>query len=299
MNIQYTIIIPHYNLPDLLERLLNSIPKRKDVQVIVVDDCSTFSHLMDLSKLQFSFSDVEFYSTAVNGGGGKARNVGLEYAKGKYVIFADADDFFTPEFSEILSTYQNTEEYDIIYFNNTSVDSDTLLPSNRNNQLSSFFKIANKDSERALLALRYIFGEPWCKIVKRELIEMNGIRFDETPIHNDTKYSYLVGYYGNRIKLDDRIGYCITSRSESVSKQISNEKLLIRTQIFSDKMKFLKSNAIPLIDPLVFTPTIKALKSANISFLKKVLKVMKESGYSKYSFLRDYLRFRKKGYFID
>lgn len=299
MNYNFTIIIPHHNIPALLERLVTSIPKRSDIQIIVVDDCSCKESFSQLSKLLQSFPEIELYSTGINGGGGKARNVGLKYAKGKYVIFADADDFFTPEFSEILSAYQNTEEFDIIYFSNTSVDSDTLQPSNRNNQLSSFFKMANKDSERALLAFRFIFGEPWCKIVKRELIEMNGIRFDETPIHNDTKYSYLVGYYGNRIKLDDRIGYCITSRSESVSKQISNEKLLIRTKIFSDKMKFLKSNAIPLIDPLVFTPMIKALKSGNISLLKKILKVMKESGYSKYSFLKDYLRFRKKGYFID
>ena len=34
----YSIIIPHYNLPKLLRRCLQSIPEREDVQVIVVDD---------------------------------------------------------------------------------------------------------------------------------------------------------------------------------------------------------------------------------------------------------------------
>ena len=38
--INYSIIIPHKNSPELLERCLNSIPERKDIEIIVVDDCS-------------------------------------------------------------------------------------------------------------------------------------------------------------------------------------------------------------------------------------------------------------------
>lgn len=36
----YTIIIPHYNIPSLLERCISSIPQRNDIQIIVIDDCS-------------------------------------------------------------------------------------------------------------------------------------------------------------------------------------------------------------------------------------------------------------------
>ncbi len=36
----YSIIIPHYNIPKLLLRCVKSIPERDDVQIIVVDDCS-------------------------------------------------------------------------------------------------------------------------------------------------------------------------------------------------------------------------------------------------------------------
>lgn len=37
----YSLIIPHYNTPDLLRRLLRTVTKRDDLQVIAVDDCST------------------------------------------------------------------------------------------------------------------------------------------------------------------------------------------------------------------------------------------------------------------
>lgn len=40
MQINYSIIIPHYGIPELLGRCLRSIPERDDIQVIVVDDNS-------------------------------------------------------------------------------------------------------------------------------------------------------------------------------------------------------------------------------------------------------------------
>ena len=39
-NIKYSIIIPHYNTPELLLRCVTSIPERNDIQIIVVDDNS-------------------------------------------------------------------------------------------------------------------------------------------------------------------------------------------------------------------------------------------------------------------
>lgn len=295
MDIKYTIIIPHYNIPKLLDRLLHSIPVRKDIQVIVVDDCSDAEVLSNLSRLQKLYYNVEFYSTSINAGGGRARNIGLMYARGEYVIFADADDYFTPQFSEILNTYQDSSDYDVIYFNNISVDSETLKPSNRNSQLASFFKLASRDPEKGWLAFRFIFGEPWCKIIRRRIVEENRISFEETPIHNDTRFSYLVGFYGKNIKLDERVGYCITSRLNSVSKQISDDNLVIRTRIFSEKRNFLRNNSIPLVDPMVFTPMSKAIKSHNFTLVKRILRELKRSGYNKMAYLRDYYRFRKEG----
>ena len=37
---RYTIIIPHYKIINLLERALNSIPDREDIQILIVDDNS-------------------------------------------------------------------------------------------------------------------------------------------------------------------------------------------------------------------------------------------------------------------
>ena len=50
----YSIIIPHYNIPDLLRRCLESIPQRDDVQVIVVDDCGSADNRRKLKNFEGS-----------------------------------------------------------------------------------------------------------------------------------------------------------------------------------------------------------------------------------------------------
>ena len=54
----YTIIIPHHNIPSLLRRCLASIPKRIDLQTIVVDDHSDELYLDDLQSLEKEFPNV-------------------------------------------------------------------------------------------------------------------------------------------------------------------------------------------------------------------------------------------------
>ncbi|MBD5132456.1 MAG: glycosyltransferase family 2 protein [Clostridiales bacterium] len=291
----YTIIIPHYNIPHLLERLLRSIPKRTDLQVIVVDDCSPRDAKYKLDALKDNFPVVEFYTTEKNGGGGKARNIGMKYAKGRYLIFSDADDYFTSEFSDILEDYSGSDNYDIIFFNAKSVDSITYQPKARANHLDELIKLSERDLEKGKIALKYLFGEPWCKIIKREIVIKNKIFFDEIPIHNDTFYSYMVGYYAKDIRIDSRIGYVITERSASVSKQLSEEKLIIREKVFSRKNQFLKRNYIPVLDPLMFLPLSDAIKKRNFRLLKLLLIAAKENGYSKFAIFKDYLRIRLKG----
>ena len=92
--INYSIIIPHRNIPLLLRRCLDSIQRRMDIQIIVVDDNSDpgqvdFEHFPGLDE-----PCVEVYFTKEGKGAGYARNIGLKHAKGKWLLFADADDFY-------------------------------------------------------------------------------------------------------------------------------------------------------------------------------------------------------------
>lgn len=205
--INYSVIIPHKNTPRLLERCVNSIPQREDIEIIIVDDNSS-SDIVDFSK--FPCTNVPNVKVIFNKdakGAGHARNIALPLAVGKWIIFADSDDFFNPCFNDILNDYINSTD-DIIYFNANSVDSTTLRPSNRVDHLHDFFQIKKNDYNLGKLYFRYMFSEPWCKIIKNSLIKKNNISFEESYVCNDVRFSYTAGHYAESITTDEREGYC-------------------------------------------------------------------------------------------
>ena len=241
--VNYSIIIPHRNIPVLLERLIKSIPRRDDLEVIVVDDYSDEEVVKRLRSIDRK--DVTLVLNDECHGAGHARNCALPLVKGKWVLFADSDDFFNPGFDAFLSEYVDSDA-DIVYFNANSVDTDTYEPSNRVDHLHDFIAEYQKDSEKGGLVMRYLFTEPWCKMVKRHLIEQNGIKFEETSIRNDVRYSYLVGFYAKEIIVDDRQLYCVTTRLNSVSRGVGLQKSLEELKVFARWKQFFIEHQIKL-----------------------------------------------------
>lgn len=244
MCVKYTLIIPHYNIPSYLNRLLDSVPKRDDLQVIVVDDCSN-KNLEILDKVKNEYNWIEWYDTGINGGGGKARNIGLKNAKGKYVLFADADDYFTEKFDDFLSMDFTS---DIVFFNCQGIYSDSKRLSIRADHVNEYIRLYQKNREKGELYLKYLFGEPWGKLIKTEIIDSNNIKFDEIRIHNDTYFSYMVGWYTKTLEVYPEIVYMVTDREQSVSKNINWNNLEIRTKVFAKKTRFLYDHDIDIFD---------------------------------------------------
>ena len=236
----FSIIIPHKEIPDLLMRCLKSIPVSEDIQVIVVDDNSSDTDRYLEKYPELSRPYLEFIRTTKGGGAGYTRNVGLEHAKGKWLLFADADDFFVEDMYDIISSYIASEA-DIIYFKkksvlseNTSIKADRCAYVNQN-----IDQYLSDDDE---WPIRYSMYVPWGKMVRRELISKNNIRFDEVKYSNDVYFSLLVGYYAGIIKVINRVLYVVTSRSDSLTADYCSkpDELGIRTDVFfrSDKFMF-------------------------------------------------------------
>lgn len=279
--IHYTIIIPHRNIPTLLRRCIASIPIRNDLQIIVVDDCTDKYFANDYRNVQEEFPSVEFIETDKQRGGGAARNLGLERAKGEYILFADADDFFYPCLNEILSDYKNSD-WDIIFFNVNSVNAETLLPSKRGTHVNKMFRLAQRNLPKAEFLLKYEFGEPWCKMISHKLIKKENIHFEETKIHNDTRFSYLVGFYSQKIKLDARILYCNTERPQSVSTIISDERILLRARIFSEKIVFLRKHGVQYFDILLLRAFFHCQKHHRQDLFKRCGQIASAAGISQF-----------------
>lgn len=228
MQKNFSIIIPHKNIPTLLKRCLGSIPQRPDIQIIVVDDNSN-EDIVDFRH--FPGCDdgrVCLILDKTGLGAGHARNRGLEVAEGKWILFADCDDFFSSQLNDFLDEECDSEA-DVIYFPNDTVDNDSLLPLQLDLKVQSLLPMCEKI--HSLDPLRYLSHNPWCKMVKRELIVNHSIRFQEVRASNDVWYSTMVGYYAAKISISNRHVYVRTVRKGSLQYSLNKENLLSRIKV--------------------------------------------------------------------
>lgn len=280
-DINYTIIIPHKNIPELLSRCIQSIPKRNDTEIIIIDDNSSDENKKKIITISESRQNTTCIINSYNKGAGHARNIGMQKAKGKWIIFADADDFFNYSFNDLLNDMLNVD-CDLIFFNANSLDTTTYLPANRANHLNSYIKKYAHNKNEAETDLRYRFGEPWSRIIRKEIIDQNNIKFDETPIHNDTTFSYLVGFHARKIAVDYRASYCITVRSGSITTTIDEFKELTRIEVFARKEQFCKSNNIHIRPTWHYYQLAQFLLRNRTIFLKGQ-QVLLDKGYNRIS----------------
>lgn len=94
-----SVIIPTYNEKDVLEDCIESLGGQtyKDFEIIVVDDGSTDNTREILSNLKFTIHNFHFFEQT-HKGTGAARNTGAKHAKGKILVFVDADMIFDKDF---------------------------------------------------------------------------------------------------------------------------------------------------------------------------------------------------------
>ena len=98
--IKVSVIIPTYNRPEKLGRLLNSLIHQvvrnqleKQIEIIVIDDCSASSAQQEVNDF-LSHRDVSFIAyhvLAANKGPAFARNLGIAKSRGKVIAFSDDD----------------------------------------------------------------------------------------------------------------------------------------------------------------------------------------------------------------
>jgi glycosyltransferase involved in cell wall biosynthesis len=242
MKMMLSIIIPHFNGSQLIEKLLASIPNDKNIQTIIVDDKSELFHLKAIELLKSKY-DFEFYQNDKIKSSGLCRNIGIQKAKGKWIIFADSDDYFIDGFYNTLINYFDSKN-DIIFFTPTSRYIDSGKFANRH---LSFQKIIRNylldKSKKNELMLRYNFISPWSKMIKKEFLDIHNIRFDEGPIGaEDVMLSTQIGYFMKIFDVCDHAIYCRIVRYGSITRVFNEDQFNIRLHARVSRIKFLNKN---------------------------------------------------------
>lgn len=220
----YSIIIPHYNVVELLTRCLRSIPIRDDIEVIVVDDSSSVSAEKLNSIIEGARKGTRIVYLPLNGGAGRARNIGTSLATGRWVIYMDADDYLLEGALDIFDRHGNLG-CDICIFGCKRVLSDTLQPAPiafPNDVLDHYRagRLSLRDTVR-------MHGVPHGMMISRRFLSASGIVFPEIPCAEDITWCAELSFATNKVIVSDDIPYAFTLREGSQSQRLPYSHIVI------------------------------------------------------------------------
>ena len=178
-----SIIVPVYNTEIYLKECLESVCNQtlKDIEIICINDGSTDNSLKIIKE--FALKDERIrYVDKPNSGYGNGINIGLSLAIGEYVGIVESDDYVVPSMYETLYKAASPENLDIVKGNfkkffgektNRQFE-DIAISSNQ----SFYRRVLNTKDEINLFHVKNVI---WNGIFRREFIEENRIRLNETP----------------------------------------------------------------------------------------------------------------------
>jgi hypothetical protein len=147
--IDLSIIIVNYNVKEFLKNLLNSLQKavkNLNTEIIIVDNASTDGSVEEISRV---FKDVQIIANIKNLGFGKANNIALEKAKGKYILLINPDTIVREDtFSKMIEFFETNNQAGMLGCKVLNPDGSLQLPCRRSfpTPWVSFTKVAGLSS---------------------------------------------------------------------------------------------------------------------------------------------------------
>lgn len=230
--IKYSIIVPVYNAELWIRRCIESIITQSvsDFELLLIDDGSTDNSGVICDEYALTDNRIRVFHKS-NGGVSSARNVGINYCNGEYIIFIDSDDWIHPEYISELSTGINTDLTICTYKLENASD---IEHPNVKDGLHNAKDIKNLLESGLIMEAQ--FSAPWCKLYKHSIIKAHDIRFHENiTIGEDTLFvlQYLC-YAQSFIYINKKLYHCWHSDSSLSSYGNSSENFFNFEQKLSE-----------------------------------------------------------------
>ena len=213
-----TIIIPVYNaekhLRDLLESIIHQTMDFNKLQVIMVDDFSKDNSTQIMDEYAEKYKNfVSIKLTKNHKIAGTARNEGMKFAEGKYLMFADSDDYYPENACEILFNEIEKKNADFITANYINADFDWTVWEKPifDEEKYKDFKLSITDYKKSF----FILNSSACnKIFRKSFVEKNDIHFLEELPAEDAFFTTSCFMKSDKVYYTKKIVYCYRQRNE-------------------------------------------------------------------------------------
>lgn len=281
-----SIIVPVYNAEEYLKNCVDSLCGQtyRDIEIILVDDGSKDSSPQICDQYAQVDGRVKVIHKKNNEGLGNARRTGVEYAKGDWICYVDADDWIEKEtFTEI--SVLLSEEVDILVFgmclwyedvNGKVLWKESVVPEEKQK-----IKIEGIGNLILLLDLQRVFPYMCNKIYRTTFIRENNIEFNTIKSMEDFFYNIEIFKYAQCVVTVNKAFYnyrkpareTLVSSYNSNFFELSKKRYLSQIQFLRERESLNETTVMQLdyifLKHVVSTLMKDAAPNANLSWKKR------------------------------
>ncbi len=245
--IDVSVIIPVYNSGRKLIRCVESLLSQSltSIEIIIIDDGSDGETCAICNNLQEQSNRILVYHTE-NQGVSAARNYGIVKASGKWIFFADSDDYADTDMLSIMKNAADRYSAELViagYF--ITIDPDEL---NKDIEVSYHDTVCMEGKnqirdEMVNLWDSSLMYNVWNKLFLRDLISINGVFFPEGKVFNEDRdfvRKYL-SCISNMVVLKECFYHYIKEDKQSAVGKYRNDKLKIRKEEYRNLKAFFET----------------------------------------------------------
>lgn len=204
-DIKASVIIPIYNVEDYLEECLLSVIHQtlEGLQVIMIDDGSQDGSSQIAREFADKYDNFE-YIRQENGGLGNARNTGVKYARGKYLVFLDSDDIVPDDAYERMYLAAERNRSDFVIGHVTRFDSKKETVSKQHEFV--FQKYLDKTHIIENTDLIYDTTS-WNKFIRKDFWDKHNFVFPEKMLYEDIPVTIPMHYLADNVTMLQDVCY--------------------------------------------------------------------------------------------
>lgn len=218
-----SVIVPVYNVENYIDDCLNSITQQtyKNLEIIVVEDCSTDS---SLQMLQSYLDDkrIKLVQHQENGGLSAARNTGIKAASGEYLMFVDSDDIIDSNLVEICLQASLDSAADVVLL--------TVKPFEDGEQVQIVPTLQTRSNDYKIMSqVDYLNYDhfAWLKFIRTELIRSENLQFPVGQYYEDWPFHWKINFVASKIVNVTDGYYHYRQRGNSITGSYDNKLLHI------------------------------------------------------------------------
>lgn len=217
----FSIVIPVYNVEKYIDKCVESILKQNynDYEIILVDDGSIDSSGKICEKYKKLYPQKIKVIHKKNGGLSSARNVGIKYAEGEYIVFIDSDDYIEDNSLCKINKEINFVRPDVIALYGYKFENEGNISEGLKFRDDLDIIVSGKEFyKKALYQDLLSVGAPYY-IYKKQFIIKNNLSFTEGLYHEDELWTPIMLYYADTVfDLKYRYYYYRSNNQNSITR---------------------------------------------------------------------------------